>query len=39
MKKYYSLQEVSQKASKTYGALFNEKLFREQLCYFKDINE
>lgn len=34
----YSFKKVSQKARDLFDGEFNEKLFREQLCYFSDIN-
>jgi len=33
-----NLEEVSQKAREIFGGGFNERLFREQLCYFEDID-
>ncbi len=36
--KKYSLRDVSENAKRLFGGEFNEKLFREQLCYFKDID-
>lgn len=38
LKNYYSVNQISKKATAIYGDLFSEKLFRAQLCYFKDIN-
>ena len=35
---YYSISEISECASKIFGELFSEKLFRSQLCYFDDID-
>ena len=37
-KSYLNLEEVSQKAREIFGGGFNERLFREQLCYFEDID-
>jgi len=36
--KKYSLADVSNKAKVLFGGEFNERLLREQLAYFKDIN-
>lgn len=37
--KYHaSFQQVSRRAEQLFGGLYNEKLLREQLSYFKDIN-
>ena len=36
--KKYSLSEIVNKANEIFGQEFNEKLFREQLSYFDDIN-
>jgi hypothetical protein len=36
--KQYSLKDVSEKAEQVFKNAFNEKLFREQLCYFDDID-
>ena len=33
-----SLAQISARAKKIFGAEFNEKIFREQLSYFKDID-
>ncbi len=38
LKKYYSIEDISQRASDIYGGLFSEKQFRSQLCYFTDID-
>ena len=35
---YFSVREVSQKATALFGELFSEKLFRAQLSYFADID-
>lgn len=35
---YYSLKEIAKKAREIFGPEFNEKMFRGQLAYFKDIN-
>jgi len=36
--KYYSLKQIVKKAQEVFGNEFNEKLFRSQLAYFKDID-
>jgi len=38
MKDYYNLKEIVKKAKRIFKNEFNEKLFRSQLAYFKDIN-
>jgi len=38
MKDYFSLDEISKQGEKIFGKEFNEKIFRESLAYFKDIN-
>ena len=38
LKDYYDLKELSARAVEIFGAYFNEKLFREQLCFFNDID-
>lgn len=38
LKKYYTLDKIIKKAQKIFGNEFNEKLFRSQLAYFKDID-
>jgi hypothetical protein len=38
LKDHFSLQEISHRAKDVFGSFFNEKLFREQLAYFKDID-
>jgi hypothetical protein len=38
MKDHYALKEISTRAKEIFEAFFNEKLFREQLSYFKDID-
>lgn len=35
---YFSMKAVVQKTSIIFGNSFNEKIFREQLAYFKDID-
>ncbi|MBU1205460.1 MAG: nucleotidyl transferase AbiEii/AbiGii toxin family protein [Proteobacteria bacterium] len=36
---HFSLQQIAEQAKGIFGAYFNEKLFREQLCYFQDIDD
>ncbi len=38
LKDYYDLKAISSRARQMFGTAFNEKLFREQLCYFDDID-
>lgn len=38
LKDHYDLKMVSNYSKKLFKTFFNEKLFREQLCYFKDID-
>ena len=38
LKDYYSVNDISKKATAIYGDLYSEKLFRAQLCYFDDID-
>ena len=38
LKDFHSLREVSDKAAELFQGEFNEKLFRVQLTYFKDIS-
>lgn len=35
---YYSLKEIAKKAREIFGPEFNEKMFRSQLAYYKDIS-
>jgi hypothetical protein len=35
---YFSIKDVVQRADKIFGNNFNEKIFRTQLAYFKDID-
>ena len=38
LKYYYSLEKVTARAAKIFGHSFNEKIFRSQLAYFKDLD-
>ena len=38
LKDYHDLRKISSKATEIFGNSFNSKLFREQLCYFDDID-
>lgn len=38
LKDHFSVKEISQKAKKLFAQEFNEKIFRNQLAYFDDIN-
>lgn len=38
LKDYYKISNIIKEARKNFGSEFNEKLFRTQLSYFKDIN-
>jgi len=38
IKYHFTIKEISDKATTIFGDLFSEKLFRAQLCYFKDID-
>lgn len=38
MQKYHGISAIINKAHAIFGKEFNERLFREQLSYFKDIN-
>ena len=38
LKFQFSLNELIEKSREIFSANFNEKLFREQLCYFEDID-
>lgn len=38
MKKYYSLGEIVDKAGEIFGTEFNERIFREALAFFDDVN-
>lgn len=38
LRDHFSLQEIEARSRQLYGSVFNEKLFREQLAYFEDID-
>src|SRR3989344_5122456 len=38
MKNHHSIGEINKKAREIFGNEFNERMFRTQLSYFKDIN-
>ena len=38
LKDHHNLRELSVRAAEIFGTYFNEKLFREQLCFFDDID-
>jgi hypothetical protein len=38
IKKYHGLEKISKKAKEIFGGAFNERIIREQLAYFDDIN-
>jgi hypothetical protein len=38
LKNVCTLKEICIRAKQLFGELFSEKLFRQQLCYFKDID-
>ncbi len=38
IKDHYSLDEISKKADDIFGGEFNERIFREALSYFDDVN-
>lgn len=39
LRDHFSLRRISEHAKGLFGAFFNEKLFREQLCYYQDIDD
>ena len=39
LRDHFSLKQVADHAKEIFGAFFNEKLFREQLCYYQDIDD
>ncbi len=38
MKNYYSLEKITEKAGEIFGSEFNERIFREALAFFDDVN-
>ncbi|PKP60330.1 MAG: hypothetical protein CVT88_03360 [Candidatus Altiarchaeales archaeon HGW-Altiarchaeales-1] len=38
LKSYYTVDQISDRAKNIFEGYFNEKLFRQQLSYFEDIN-
>ena len=38
LKDHHELKELSVRATEIFVAYFNQKLFREQLCFFDDID-
>ena len=38
LKDHFSLAQISEKSKDLFGVYYNEKLFREQLCYFQDVD-
>ena len=38
LKDYHSLEEISDKTQAIFGSIFSPKLFKQQLCYYKDID-
>ena len=38
LRDYHDLKKISSRAAEIFGNSFNAKLFREQLCYFDDID-
>ena len=38
LKFHFSFEEISARTKDIFGSFFNPKLFREQLCYFEDID-
>ena len=38
IKNHYSVGQIAEKGRKIFGNEFNEKIFRSQLAYFKDID-
>ncbi|MFH1159295.1 MAG: hypothetical protein V1721_10535, partial [Pseudomonadota bacterium] len=39
LRDHFSLAQISEKSKDIFGAYYNEKLFREQVCYFQDIKQ
>ena len=38
LRDHFSLSQISEKSKDIFGAYYNEKLFREQLCFFQDVD-
>jgi len=38
LRDHFSLAQISEKSKDIFSAYYNEKLFREQLCYFQDVD-
>jgi hypothetical protein len=38
LKDHFTIKEITQQAKKIHDDLFNERIFREQLCYYEDID-
>lgn len=38
MQEYSNLESIIKQSQKIFGSLFSSKLFRQQLCYFKDVD-
>lgn len=38
LKYHFSIKEISEEATKSFGVLFSERLFRQQLAFHSDIN-
>jgi len=38
LRNFFTIKDISAKAREIFGGNFNERLFREQLCYFEDID-
>lgn len=38
LKNHFSLTKIAKRAKRIFHGGFNEKLFRQQLCYFEDVD-
>lgn len=38
MRSHHGIEEISKRAKKIFGSEFNDKIFRAQLAYFKDVD-
>jgi len=38
LRERFSLRQISDQANHVFGSYYNEKLFREQICYFQDVD-